>query len=44
MIDLRYFNGNIAEYAEEHEITEVLALYNISSFVDDKTVGKAGLV
>ena len=44
MIDLRYFNGNKVEYAEEHEITEVLALYNISSFVDDKTIGKAGLV
>ncbi len=44
VLDLRYFNGNIAEYAQAHGITEVLALYNISSFVSDKTVGKVGLV
>ncbi|MFR1519481.1 MAG: DHHW family protein [Eubacterium sp.] len=44
MLDLRYYNGNVAEYAEAHGITEVLVLYNISSFVGDKTVGKVGLL
>ena len=42
LLDLRYYNGDILKYAEEHGITEVLALYNISSFVSDKTVGKVG--
>ena len=44
MLDLRYYNGNITEYAESHGITEILALYNISSYIDDKTAGKVGLI
>lgn len=43
MIDLRFYNGNIISFAEEHKISDVLALYNISSFCDDKTIRKAGL-
>lgn len=43
MIDLRYYNGDISNYAQEHGVTEILALYNISSFVSDKTIGKVGL-
>ena len=31
MVDLRYFNGNVSEFATENGITEVLSLFNISS-------------
>ena len=44
LLDLRYFNGNALEYMESHGVTEVLAFYNISSFTEDKTVGKVGLL
>lgn len=44
MIDLRYFNGNLLEYVREQEITDVLVLYNISTFISDKNIGKVGLI
>lgn len=42
MIDLRYFKGNMQEYMEEKQITDVLVLYNISNFVTDKNLYKLG--
>lgn len=40
MVDLRYFNGNMKGYLKEHNITDVLVLYNISNFVSDKNIFK----
>ncbi|GMQ55669.1 DHHW family protein [Vallitalea sediminicola] len=40
MIDLRYFNGDIDEYIEENDITDVLFLYGIMSFSDDTVFRK----
>ena len=40
MVDLRYYNGNIEDYLTEHEITDVLVLYNISNFISDKNLYK----
>ena len=42
MIDLRYYNGNLSGYLTEHDITEVLVLYNISNFISDKNIYKLG--
>jgi hypothetical protein len=36
MIDLRYYNGDMASYIRENEITDVLVLYNVSNFISDK--------
>lgn len=44
MVDLRYFNENLSDFAAKNAITEVLSLFNISSFVDEKSIRKAGLV
>ena len=40
LIDLRYFNGNIQEFLEERGVTDVLALYRIPGFAEEKTVWK----
>ncbi len=40
MLDLRYYNGSISAYMEEHSITDVLILYNISNFISDKNIYK----
>lgn len=37
VIDPRYFNTSIIDYIEENEIDEVLFLFNIQSFVQEKT-------
>ena len=34
MIDPRFFTGDIAEYIEKNQITEVLVLYNIPNFAE----------
>lgn len=44
MVDLRYFNGNVSEFATENGITEVLSLFNISSFAEEKSIRKAGIL
>ena len=44
MVDLRYFNGNVSEFAIENGITEVLSLFNISSFAEEKSIRKAGIL
>ena len=40
MVDLRYYNGDITEYLEQHDITDVLVLYNISNFISDRNLYK----
>lgn len=38
MVDLRYFSGNLAEYAEEKGITDVLVLYSMENMINDKNL------
>lgn len=40
MIDLRYFRGDVQEYMEANNITDVLVLYNVSNFISDKNIHK----
>jgi len=40
MIDLRYYNGNVDDFMEEHRITDLLLLYQIPGFCTERTVGK----
>ena len=40
MIDLRYYNGDMKAYLQEHDITDVLVLYNISNFISDRNIYK----
>lgn len=35
LIDLRFFRGSVSSYVKEHEITEVLVLYNAPNFCED---------
>ncbi len=39
VIDLRFFREDVAAYAEENGITDVLVLYGIQNFVQDKNLG-----
>ena len=39
-VDLRYYNGDMAEYLKENQITDVLVLYNISNFISDRNLYK----
>lgn len=38
VIDPRYFNRNIDQYMEDQKVTEVLILYNVKSFSEDKNL------
>lgn len=40
MIDLRYYRGDMQEYMEKNNITDVLVLYNVSNFISDKNMHK----
>lgn len=40
LVDLRYYNGDIMAFAEEHGITDILLLYQIPGFCGERTVGK----
>lgn len=40
MVDLRYYNGDMKSYLQEHNITDVLVLYNISNFISDRNIHK----
>ena len=40
MIDLRYYNGSIDEFINEHKITDILVLYNVIGFVKDTNIVK----
>ena len=35
VIDLRYYNGSITDYVNEHAIQDILFLYNTATFVED---------
>ena len=38
VIDLRFFNGDVVEYAKENGITDTLALYGTQNFVKDTNI------
>lgn len=38
MVDLRYFSGNLAEYAKEMGVTEVLLLYSMENMINDRNL------
>ncbi len=38
VIDLRFFRGDVTEYAREHGITDVLVLYGAQNFVKDTAI------
>ena len=40
MIDMRFFRGDMQEYMEANNITDVLVLYNVSNFISDKNIYK----
>ena len=40
LIDLRFFRGSVQKYVQEHEITEVLVLYNVPNFAADTAVSR----
>ena len=40
MVDLRYYKGDMQSYLAEHDITDILVLYNISNFISDKNLYK----
>lgn len=40
MVDLRYYNGDMKTYLGDHDITDVLVLYNISNFISDRNLFK----
>ncbi|MFF5994096.1 DHHW family protein [Lysinibacillus sp. KU-BSD001] len=40
VIDLRYYNGSIDAYLTEHDIQDVLFLFNTTTFVDDGSLLK----
>ena len=37
-IDPRYYTGNLNDYIEENDITDILFLHNVSTFVEDKGI------
>jgi hypothetical protein len=40
VIDIRYYNGSISEYMTQHEIKDVLMLFNTATFVDNSALLK----
>lgn len=40
MVDLRYFNGSFAQVMEESDPTELLVLYELTNFADEKNLYK----
>lgn len=40
MIDLRYYDGDVAQYMRENDVKDVLLLYGASAFMSDETVQK----
>ena len=41
VIDLRFFKGDVAEYAKENSITDTLVLYGTQGFAGDKNLQAA---
>ena len=44
VIDLRFFKGDVAEYAKENGITDRLVLYGTQNFVSDTTLSAAASI
>ena len=42
MVDLRYFNADVSQFAREEGVTDVLVLYRAAGFAKEKTVSKLG--
>lgn len=42
MVDLRYFNMDVEEFAKKEGVTDILVLYRIPGFAGEKTVSKLG--
>lgn len=40
MLDLRYFNISVSDYIKQNGISEILLLYNVSSFTEDNSIIK----
>jgi hypothetical protein len=38
MVDLRYFNMPMSRFIEENGITDVLVLYNVNTYVKEKSL------
>lgn len=43
VVDMRYFKGKISEYMSENNITDVLILYNIQNFSEEKSITNLSL-
>lgn len=40
LIDLRYYNGSVKDYIRDNQVTEVLFLYGINTFITDANIDK----
>lgn len=40
VVDLRYYNESIRKMIEEGGYTDILVLYNVGNFVEDKNIYK----
>ncbi|MCG7409483.1 DHHW family protein [Paenibacillus sp. ACRRX] len=38
MVDLRYYEGDVASLAQQHQIHDMLILYNMNTFVEDPSI------
>lgn len=43
ILDTRYFNNSIGQFINEREVDEILLLYNIQTFVNEKSFVKFGI-
>ncbi len=43
MLDTRYFNASVSQFINERDVDEVLLLYNIQTFVNEKSFLKFGI-
>lgn len=43
VIDIRFYNGSLSDYMQDHQIDEVLILFNTTTFVDNVAVLKMRL-
>ena len=41
VLDLRFFKGDVVEYAKEQDITDALVLYGTQNFVTDAALSAA---
>lgn len=38
MVDLRYYEGDVAAFAKQHQIHDMLILYNMNTFIEDPSI------